>query len=173
MFWTSRNIDEIVRQGLVDLFPRLHRYCVVLTNDLATADDLAQAACTRALERAEQYQVNTHLDRWLFRITQRLWIDELRKQAVRKGGGLVNVTDVDLADLSPDPEMTLMSRQVLRSIFALPEAQRISVLLVYGEGYSYKDAAHILDIPIGTVMSRLAAARQKLAAIYKGHTRAG
>lgn len=169
MFWAKSRAHKVVHAGIVDIYPRLHRYCLVLTADPNLADDLAQAGCTRALERADQFKQGSHLDRWIFTITQRLWIDERRKQAVRTGSGLLNINDVDIADGSLNPEATLMNREVIYGVMKLPEVQRITVLLVYAEGYSYKDAAHILDIPIGTVMSRLAAARGKLVATFKDH----
>ena len=162
-----------MRRGIAKLYPRLHRYCLVLTADPATADDLAQAACLRALERSDQFQKNTNFGFWIFRITQRLWIDELRKNAVRAGGGLFSVDEVDLVDHSPNPESHLINREILQGIMQLPEAQRVTILLVYGEGYGYRDAAEILEIPIGTVMSRLAAARGKLVAKYKDQARVG
>ncbi len=173
MLWARRNSQDLVRRGIVKLYPRLHRYCLVLTADPVTADDLAQAACVRAIERANQFKANTHLDRWVLRITQRLWIDEVRKQTVRKGGGLLNLNEVDLVDLSPDPEASLLNREVLLAVMQLPEAQRITVFLVYGEGYSYKDAAQVLKIPVGTVMSRLATARRKLVEQYRDCAKAG
>ena len=74
--------------------------------------------------------------------------------------------DIDLADARPGPESNLLAREVLLEVVALPEAQRATVMLVYVEGYSYKQASEILEIPIGTVMSRLAAARSKLASKF-------
>ncbi|MEL6920802.1 MAG: RNA polymerase sigma factor [Pseudomonadota bacterium] len=162
LIWNRNKSKRQVRDGLTELYPRLHRYCLVLAADRATADDLAQMACLRALERAEQFKPGSSLDLWLFRLTQRVWIDELRKQAVRKGGGLFSLSEVNLADQSPDPESRAINQDVIRGVMQLPEAQRATVLLVYGEGYKYKDAAEILDIPVGTVMSRLAAARGQL-----------
>lgn len=173
MFWKQGNREELVRAGLAKLFPRLHRYCLVLTADPSTADDLAQAACLRALERYSQFQQGTDLDKWVFKITQRLWIDEIRKDAVRAGRGLASIDEVQLADRAPNPEANVLNREMLIGVMRLPEAQRTTVLLVYGEGYSYKDAARILDIPIGTVMSRLAAARQKMVATFKDHAKVG
>ena len=153
--------DE-VRNGLKPLFPRLWRYCLVLTGNRDQANDLAQKTCLRALDRAEQYDAGTKLDRWVFRIAQRVWFNELRADAVRRGGGLVPAEDAGLVDHRSGPESNMFARQVLSEVMKLPEAQRSTVLLVYVEGYSYKEASDILDIPIGTVMSRLAAARSKL-----------
>ncbi len=121
----------------------------------------------RALEKAEQFQPGTHLDRWVFRIAQRIWLNDLRAKAVRQGSGVVSVHDTDLPDDVGAPRLTAEANifvgEVLSQVAALPEAQRETVMLVYVEGFSYKDAAEILDIPIGTIMSRLAAARKKLA----------
>jgi RNA polymerase sigma-70 factor (ECF subfamily) len=136
----------------------------VLTSNRDFAGDLAQATCVRALEKADQYQAGTKLDRWLFRMTQRIWLNELRAQAVRRGGGLMPVEEIDLPDTGPDAETNYFLREVLVSVNALPEAQRATVLLVYVEGFSYAEAAEILEVPAGTIMSRLAAARKTIGA---------
>ena len=83
---------------------------------------------------------------------------------MRTGGGLVPVEDIDIADTKPGTEVNILARQVLNKANALPDAQRQAVFLVYVEGFSYKDAADMMEIPIGTVMSRLAAARKRLGA---------
>ena len=155
------------------MFPKFWRYCLVLTGDKERADDLAQAACARALEKADQFQVGTHLDRWMFRLIQRLWINELRKESVRIGGGLAPIEEANLIDPDLDPEKKLLGREVLLEVMRLPEAQRTTVLLVYVEGYSYRDAAMVLDIPIGTVMSRLAVARGKLVQKFHSESEVG
>lgn len=121
--------------------------------------DLTQATCVRAIEKASGYQPGTRLDSWLFKMEQRLWLNELRARSVRTGGGLQPVEDIDIPDPGPDAEMNFFIRQVLSSMNQLPEAQRATVLLVYVEGIRYAEAARILDVPIGTVMSRLAVAR--------------
>ena len=118
----------------------------------------------RALEKTAQYQPGTHVDRWLFVIARRIWLNEMRAAKVRNAGGLVPLEDTELPAPGPDTETNILAREVLRQVMALPEAQRETVLLVYVEGYSYREAADILDLPIGTVMSRLASARGKLAA---------
>jgi len=144
------------------VYPRLWRYAVALTGRRDWADDLAQTTCLRALDKAEQFQAGTHLDRWMFRMAQRVWLNELRSRKVRMGGGLVPVEEFDLPDKTPGTEVNILARDVLNRVNALPEAQRQAVFLVYVEGYAYKEAAEIMEIPIGTVMSRLAAARKRL-----------
>ena len=138
----------------------------MLTGSRDLAEDLAQAATLRALEKANLFQAGTHFDRWMFRLTRNVWINELRKNAVRTGSGLTPIEEMDLPSQELDPEMNILCKEVLQSVMALPEAQRSTVLLVYGEGYSYRDAAEALEIPVGTVMSRLAGARKKLAALF-------
>lgn len=119
--------------------------------------------CLRALERSESYTPGTHLDRWLFRLTRNIWLNELRSRRVRQGAGLVAVEETDISDPAPAMETNILARQVLDKVNQLPAAQRETVLLAYVEGYSYKETAEILDIPIGTVMSRLSSARKSLA----------
>lgn len=155
-----------MRKGLPEIAPRLWRYCLVLSGRRDVADDLAQSACLRAIEKAHQFQPGTHLDRWVFRIAQRIWLNDLRAKAVRRGTGVVSIHDTELPEAVTGTIMSAESNifvtEVLSQVAALPEAQRETVMLVYIEGFSYKDAAEILDIPIGTIMSRLAAARGKL-----------
>ncbi len=153
---------RIVREGLPEVYPRLWRYAMSLTGRRDWADDLIQTTCVRALDKAEQFEPGTHLDRWMFRMAQRIWLNELRSRKVRTGGGLVPVEEIDIADKSPDTEVNIFAREVLNKVNSLPEAQRQAVVLVYVEGFSYKEAAEIMEIPIGTVMSRLAAARKRL-----------
>ena len=151
-----------IRAGLPEVFPRLWRYALVLSGNRDSANDLAQATCQRALEKAAGFEPGSHLDRWMFRMAQRIWLNELRSQAVRRGSGLVSIDEIELADNKPGTETNILAAQVLREVNHLPEAQRVAVLLVYVEGFSYKDAAKVLEIPIGTVMSRLAAARARI-----------
>jgi RNA polymerase sigma-70 factor (ECF subfamily) len=154
-------------QELVTAFPKLWRYCLGLTQRRAEADDLAQATCLRALEHLERFNEKSFPDRWLIKVARNLWLNQLKAERVRKGGGLVPADRVDLEDLTSSPELDLFTRQVFSAVMDLPEAQRDTVLLAYVEGCSYKETANILDIPIGTVMSRLADARRKLS-VLKG-----
>lgn len=133
---------------------------MVLAKNRAAADDLAQATCERALLQADKFEVGTHLDRWLFTMARRIWLNDIRNAKVRHGRGLVLVEDTDLEDTSPAIETNIFARQVLERIQKLPDGQRLCVLLVYVEGHSYREAADMLEVPIGTVMSRLSAARR-------------
>ena len=156
------NPHDAVTSGLPEIYPRLWRYAVALTGRRDWADDLVQSTCVRAMEKSELFQIGTHLDRWLFTMAQRIWLNELRSRKVREGGGLVPVEDTPIPDNKPDAETNILARDVLSKVQGLPDAQRQAVFLVYVEGFSYKDAAEMMDIPIGTVMSRLAAGRKRL-----------
>jgi RNA polymerase sigma-70 factor, ECF subfamily len=152
-----------VRAGLEPSLARLWRYALVLSRARDVADDLVQATCLRAIERADQFVPGTRVDRWLFAILRSIWLNEIRSQRIREGGGFVDAADALTTDGAREIEMNITAAAVLRAIDRLPEAQRETVLLVYGEGYSYAEAAAALGVPIGTIMSRLAAGRAALA----------
>ncbi|WP_184693077.1 RNA polymerase sigma factor [Rhizobium leguminosarum] len=151
-----------IRSGLTENLARLWRYGLVLSHQRDVADDLVQATCVRALERADQFIPNTRLDRWLFSILHSIWLNEIRSRRVRQGQGFVDARETLTFDGAHATETQVMAGQVLKRVNALPEAQRTVVFLAYVEGLSYREVASILDIPIGTVMSRLAAARARL-----------
>ncbi|MBX5162278.1 MULTISPECIES: RNA polymerase sigma factor [unclassified Rhizobium] len=151
-----------IRSGLTENLARLWRYGLVLSHQRDVADDLVQATCVRALERADQFVPGTRLDRWLFSILHSIWLNEIRSRRVRQGQGFVDARETLTFDGAHATETQVMAGQVLKRVNALPEAQRTVVFLAYVEGLSYREVASILDIPIGTVMSRLAAARAKL-----------
>jgi RNA polymerase sigma-70 factor, ECF subfamily len=152
-----------VRAGLEPALARLWRYALVLSRARDAADDLVQATCLRAIERADQFVPGTRVDRWLFAILRSIWLNEIRSQRIREGGGFVDAEDALTTDGVREIEMNITASAVLRAIGRLPEAQRETILLVYGEGYSYAEAAATLSVPIGTIMSRLAAGRAALA----------
>jgi RNA polymerase sigma-70 factor (ECF subfamily) len=152
-----------IRSGLTENLSRLWRYGLVLSHRRDVADDLVQQTCVRALERSAQFQPGTRLDRWLFSILHSIWLNEIRSRRVRQGQGFVDAEEVLVVDGAHETETHVMANQVLRLVNALPDAQRAAVFLAYVEGLSYREVAGILEIPIGTVMSRLAAARAKLA----------
>ncbi len=154
--------NPTINESLQGGYARLWRYCLALTGNLDQANDLAQAASVRVLEKSHQFEAGTQFDRWVFRIAQRIWFNELRSESIRRGGGLSSIDSEDLFDAQQSPDIQLSHRQMIMAVIALPEAQRITVYLVYIEGYSYREASESLGIPVGTVMSRLSVARSKL-----------
>lgn len=159
----SESGHEAVRTGLEACLARLWRYGVFLSGNRPDAEDLVQATCVRALERAHQFEPGTRVDRWLFAILRSIWLNELRATRTRRGQGLVDAETALTFDGILAIETNISAAQVLRRVQSLPEAQREAVLLVYVEGFTYREAAETLGVPIGTIMSRLAAARLRLA----------
>ena len=169
-----RVADDAVLSEMVALLPRLRRFACGLTGSRADADDLVQGAALRALERIGQWQPGTRLDSWMFRILQNLWIDQLRERRGRE----VTMEPEDLAarsvgDAAREQEARLALGEVRREVAKLPPEQCAVLMLVTVEGVSYREAAEILEIPIGTVMSRLARARLALGRAIEGGAAAG
>ena len=160
---------ESVRDGIVDLLPRLRRLARVLTRDLVDADDLVQLTVERALVRMGQWAPGTRLDAWMFRIMKNAWIDECRSRARR---GRVIAPEDDGAQVGSDGAGQMHARleaaEVERAMGRLPEDQRLAVALVLVEGLSYKEAAEVLEVPQGTLTSRLVRGRQALIAQLEG-----
>lgn len=153
---------ESLATALPRLLPRLWRFAYRLTGDSHATEDLVQKACVRGLERQHQLQPGTSALSWMFSIVHTVWLNEVRARRIRQHASM-QWSD-ELADTVPDessvsPEMDTLHRQILAAVGQLPDAQRVVMLLVAVEGFSYREAADALDIPIGTVMSRLARAR--------------
>lgn len=157
----SDPLDEIC-DGLERNLARLWRFALMRCGDQAQADDLVQATCLRALECAHQYQPSSRLESWLFTILESIWRNSLRAQGIRQGHGLVDIADAQLESRDPDEDTRVRMVDTIRAIGALPANQRTALLLVSVEGFSYDEAARILGLPIGTIMSRISAARTKL-----------
>lgn len=160
----AENHDPVT-EGIPAELKRLWRYGLVLSGNRDTAEELVQATCLRALERSHQFTAGTRLDRWLMSILHSIWLNELRSRKVRQGQGLVDADAALVFDGLRAVEANIMAGQVLREVQGLPEAQRETLYLVYVEGMTYREAAEMLAVPIGTVMSRLAGARARLAAL--------
>jgi RNA polymerase sigma-70 factor, ECF subfamily len=154
---------DIVREALRGQLARLWRYGLVLSGRRDVAEDLVQATCVRALERAAQFQPGTRIDRWLLSILHSIWLNEVRSRRIRMGQGFVDAETALTTDGAAIAESQVLANEMVRRVQALPEAQRATVFLAYVEEMTYRETAEILGVPIGTVMSRLSAARAKLA----------
>lgn len=147
---------------LIALLPRLRRFARGLAGSVAEADDLVQAACERALTRAHQFQEGTRFDSWMFRIVQTIWIDQLRARNIRKEGKEDDGLHIGTDESMRRAEARLALDEVRTALGELPAEQRAALMLVTVEGLSYKEAAEIAEVPVGTIMSRLARARVAL-----------
>ena len=163
---------EDIKVEMVALVPRLRRFAYSISGSRDEGEDLVQAACVKALDRLDQFQPGTRLDSWMFRIVQTTWIDRVRSRS-RRGEtadpeNLAMVSDQGRGARTAEDRLTLA--RVRQAMAGLPEDQRAALALVAIEGYSYKAAAETLEIPVGTVMSRLARARSKLLPLLKETT---
>src|SRR5262245_35616665 len=154
--------DELKGQMLA-MLPRLRRFALALTGRSVEADDLVQDTVERALRNLDRFEPGTRIDSWLYRIAQNLWIDKVRAAKVR--GTMVDLDEAAAAlfDGERAAETRTLLSNTLCALGELPEDQRAVVFLFLIEGGSYKEAADILKVPIGTVTSRLARAREALA----------
>ena len=159
-----QDLSQQVKAEMVSLLPRLRRFAYGLTGSLDEGDDLTQAACEKALRSLVQFTAGTRLDSWMYRIAQNLWIDRRRSQQVLREQSMdpADLETMATADAAREMERRLDLADVRREVALLPEDQRAVLLLVSVEGFGYRQAAEILEIPIGTVMSRLARARLAL-----------
>jgi RNA polymerase sigma-70 factor (ECF subfamily) len=139
----------------------------VLARNPADADDLVQVAVERALERRGQWAAGTRLDSWAFRIMKNAWIDETRSRT-RKARVFAPAEEGERVadDRVVSMETRLEATAVERALAALPEEQRLPIALVLIEGLSYKEAAEVLEIPMGTGTSRLVRGRLALMAQF-------
>lgn len=149
---------------LLSLLPRLRRLARALARDPGDADDLVQTAVERALRAKAQWTPGTRLDWWTMRIMRNSWIDETRSRARRAQTFMPEEAGEGVAsDAHREIEIRAELRDVDRAMNALPSEQREVIALVLVEGLAYREAAEMLDIPIGTLTSRLTRGRQALA----------
>ena len=144
------------------LLPRVWRFALRLAGDRRDAEELVQRACGRALERQHPLQPGTSTLSWMFSIVRSVWLNELRARQIRSHGNMQWSEELvkTVADTRAcNPETHTLHQQIISSVERLPDAQRSVMLLVAVEGLSYREAATVLDMPIGTVMSRLVGAR--------------
>jgi len=157
---------DAFQKGLVELLPRLRRFARTLVRDAVEADDLVQSALERALQRRDLWRPGTRLDSWMFTVMKHVWIDETRSRTRRsrlfsppEAGE--HVAGEDAASI----EQKLHARDVAAAISRLPEDQRLAVALVVVGGLSYREAAELMETPIGTLTSRVVRGRQALLAM--------
>lgn len=150
---------------LLAILPRLRRFARSLSRDAADGDDLCQVAIEKALNARAQWQPGTRMDSWMYRIARNAWIDQGRARARAAQTFLPEEAGEAISDDGARAiEARLELAQVQRAMATLPDEQREAVALVLIEGLAYKDAAAVLDVPMGTLTSRLVRGRQALLA---------
>lgn len=151
-------------EKLILLLPRLRRFARALTGNMADADDLVQAACEKALQHMGQLKDDIRMDRWIFAILRNAWRDDRRSSRNKMPHDDIS----EMTDLLGDDGREIVAQRsemanLRRAVDSLPLEQREVVSAVILEGLAYREAAELLEVPIGTVMSRLARARGAIA----------
>ena len=164
---TAVTLEEL-RERIVDLLPRLRRFARTLARNPHDADDLVQIAVERALARSDQLRTDASLSGWMFGILRNAWIDETRSRGRRNQVFVPEELGENVGDASSQAHAEALS--VADAMARLPDEQRIAVGLVLVEGLSYKEAAEIMGVPLGTLTSRLARGREALQALLTDTT---
>ena len=158
-----------LRTEIVALLPRLRRFARSLTGHAGDADDLVQAGVERALRHLDRYEPGTRLDSWLFKVLKNVWIDEVRGRTRR---GRVLAPEAEGEHVGDGGAALAETRRRLIEVEAamrdLPEEQRLAIALICVEGLSYAEASEVLDVPVGTLSSRLTRGRETLLARLGG-----
>jgi RNA polymerase sigma factor (sigma-70 family) len=149
------------------LIPALRRYARSLLRDRFAADDLVQDCLEHAVRSWHQRRTDGDARSWMFTILHNLAINRLRRTAQRGADLALEEAGEEAMVSAPAQEIALRHRDLIRALGSLPEDQRSILLLVCVEALSYAETAKVLDVPIGTVMSRLSRARRKLLQIME------
>lgn len=161
------------RQAVIDEIPRLRRFARALSGDQALADDLVQDCLERALGRLHTWRENTNMRAWLFTILRNLYFNQLRSSARRPTETTFDEGPELTTGTAPTQEQGLVLRDLGTALELLPDQHREVILLIGLEGMNYKDTADILEVPVGTVMSRLSRGRATLKSLMDGGDRGG
>ncbi|MBD3654179.1 MAG: RNA polymerase sigma factor [Kangiella sp.] len=157
-----------MRQKLEPIIPMIRRFAYSLTGNQHDADDLLQSTLERLLTKDLPRDVD--LTKWAFRVCRNLWIDEYRSQKVRQEATQKpELQQLDIVDGDKVMTNQLTVQQVQRALQQLPEDQKSILTLIAVEDLSYQEVADLLNIPVGTVMSRLSRARKAMAKWFNDH----
>ncbi len=151
---------ETKRQAVVAEIPRLRRYAIALMRDRTQADDLVNDVILRALDKLHLWREGTNMRTWLFTIMHNLHANEMRRRS-----RMLDVVPLDAAPQraeAANQEAVVELSQLSDALGDLSGLHRQVLLLIGLEGMTYAEAAGVLDVPVGTVMSRLSRAREEL-----------
>ena len=161
--------SDAFENELTQLLPRLRRFAHTLSRNGADADDLTQATIERALRSRDQWRPGTKLDSWLYRIMRNLWIDTARARVRREKH---ETSEEEAHRIGEDPrdaiDASLELKRAMAAMERLPDEQREVVALILIEGFGYREVSEMLDLPIGTVSSRLVRGRTALLEMMGG-----
>jgi RNA polymerase sigma factor (sigma-70 family) len=162
-------LSDSQKELLLTELSGLRKFCYSLTGNAADADDLLQMTVERVLKKG--MPEDAHVAKWAYRVCKNAWVDELRSRVVRQK----HLSSVDEHSYeAPSAEQVASGERqiaaVVRDLERLPDEQRLALTLVAIEGKTYSEAADILEVPIGTIMSRIARARKQLVEISNPST---
>lgn len=157
-----------IRRDLVGLLPRLRRFAITLAGETSVADELVQTVCQRAIAKGHQWSGEGRLESWIYTIARQQWADDSRKRKPR-ASGRGNVTDIRDAARERSTAAIVDNDTIHRMIADMPEGVSSVFLLVDVEGHSYQQAAEIMGLPAGSIVSQLAAARLHFAGLAADH----
>lgn len=154
--------------GLIEsCIPSLRRYALALLRDRQEVDDLVHDCLVRSLDQLHTHREDADMRAWLFAIMHNLFVSRRRQRRVRGYMDAMDEVSEGALGVPATQEEHVHTRDVMRALQSLPEEQRSVLLLVSVEDLSYAEVAQVLAIPIGTVMSRLARARERLRRIME------
>lgn len=159
------------RAAILGEIPRLRRYARALVRDRDGADDLVQDCLERALERIDNWRTGESPRKWLFTIMHHLFIDQTRKTKRRAEVVMLTLEDSEALASPAHQTETAASREILEALQAVSPDRRAAMLLVAIEGLSYAEAANVLGVPAGTLMSRIARGREELRGLLEDAAR--
>jgi RNA polymerase sigma-70 factor (ECF subfamily) len=162
-------MNTVLENDIAALLPRLRRFARSITFHREDADDLVQVAVERALTHAGQWEPGTRLDSWMFRIVKNAWIDEVRSRARRAELFAPEEEGEHVGDNVAEAQQQRMA--IEKAVSLLSEDHRLVIGLVLVDGLPYKEAAEVLEIPMGTLTSRLARAREALQELLSDRVR--
>ncbi len=150
------------KTAILEEVPHLRRYARALLRDVVAADDLVQECVHRALSKLHLFQSGTNMRAWLFTILHNLHVQQGRKRSRAVDTVPLEPEMENRMAMAPDQEQGLAIRDISRALDRLDDEHRQVILLIALEGLTYKQAAEVMDVPVGTVMSRLARGRERL-----------
>ena len=153
---------DTIRHQMVQLLPRLRRFAIALTGSAADGDDLVQDTVERALKNLHAWEPGSRLDSWMFRIAKNRFIDTRRSAKRGKTESIETADEYAALDGERAMQSHLTFQDTAKALQTLPVEQRQAVALVLVDGLTYREAADILEIPIGTLTSQIARAREAL-----------
>ena len=150
------------RAAILAEIPRLRRYARALLRDRDSADDLVQDCLERALARMDNWRTGENPRRWLFTIMHHLFVDQARRTKRRGEVVMLNLDNSEALSAPAEQAESAASREIMNALQAISPERRAALVIVGIEGFSYAEAATMLGIPAGTLMSRVARGREEL-----------